>query len=94
MLLRLLAVLVSFEILFGYNSKERFAVSWCPVPEISISFVAIKMGRRPQGGVAREHELEAITAELFKQCLEDEGWRQRAELFADKRVGRHLFQTA
>jgi hypothetical protein len=23
-----------------------------------------------------------------------EGWRQSAELFADERVGRHLFQTA
>jgi hypothetical protein len=49
---------------------------------------------RAQDGVARENELEAITAELFKQCLEDERWRQIAELFVDERGGRHLFQTA
>jgi hypothetical protein len=49
---------------------------------------------RDQDGLAREYELAAITAELFKQCLECEGWRQRAELFVDQRFGRHLFQTA
>jgi hypothetical protein len=47
-----------------------------------------------QDGPAREHELEVIAADLFKQCLECEQWRQRAEFFASERLGHDLFHAA
>ena len=49
---------------------------------------------RTGDGLARENELVAITAELFEQCLDCEQWRERAELFAEGRMGRDLFHAA